>query len=120
MNAGGDLELLVAEMVEIENHGICLAAVLARVAPEVLKQEQDAFAKVFVVPHSRLLDVALLVRRVMLFAIRAAAGSAVAVIAAATSLWREVRERLRLLAPATSPQLLHEQMFAPEPDGILA
>ena len=44
MDAGGDFEFLFAEVIEVEYHGVALAAVSTRVGVEVLEEKLDALA----------------------------------------------------------------------------
>lgn len=63
-------------MVELEDDGIPLAAVDAGVRVEVLEEVRGAFEPQLLFLDLRLVDVPLAVRRVVLFAVRRAAGAA--------------------------------------------
>jgi hypothetical protein len=64
-----DAEGLVAKVVELEHHWILLSAVDARMRSEELDQIDGPFERQPLLLHTRLLDVALPVRRVMLLAV---------------------------------------------------
>jgi hypothetical protein len=119
VDPGRDVELLVSQVVEIEDDGVGLPAVGTRMSLEVVEQEQDAFAEAPIVADAGLLDVALLVRRIVLLAVGTPAGLAVAITTPTASLRSEFIDRLRLAATTASPKLIHEHMFASGPDGTL-
>ena len=112
-----DVEQLVAQMVEIEDHRVRLAAVDARVGLEELDQVQRALEAELLLLDPGLLDVSLTIRSVVLPAIRGPARPAV-VIAPSRAFRAEVLDEL-LLAASTADMTdgIHERMFAPGADG---
>src|SRR5918996_2311756 len=72
---GADRERLVAEVVELEDDGIGLPAVATRVDAEILDKPTGSLEHQPLLLLSRLRDVALPVRRVMLLAVCGPAGT---------------------------------------------
>jgi hypothetical protein len=67
---GTDVERLVAEVVELEHHGIGLTAVSARIRGEVLEQMGDAFPSERLLALTHLSDVPASIRDVVLVLVR--------------------------------------------------
>lgn len=98
-----DVETLVAQVVEIEDHGIGLAAVDARVTLEVFDQVRSAVDASLPVPNARSGDVPRPVRQVVLAHVFRGAAAAIAVAPTLQFVFpRELCLRLGLAAARTT------------------
>jgi hypothetical protein len=117
LGAVSDVELLLAGVVELQDHRVRLAAIHAGVRRIELEQELGSFAAANALASDRLVDVPLPVLQVVLTTVLTTTRAAIRVVAAAAILRSELREGFRDSTPAADPLSLHEHMFPIVPDG---
>jgi hypothetical protein len=99
-----DVELLAAQVVELEDHRVALTAVGAWMCAEVLEQMRSAFSHQPLFVHAGLIDVALAVREIVLPSVGLAAGPAERVpLSNVLAAPGELLRRLGLAAPVALP-----------------
>jgi hypothetical protein len=117
-NVFADVEALVAEVIELENQGVRLTAVFARVGLEVGEEVPRSCEPLAITPDAGVLDVALLVRLVMLgFVLRATRTTVCVALIPHSPTPVEVLRGLDLTAPVAllkwlAVSRLHKHMFA--------
>jgi hypothetical protein len=105
------VERLVAEMVELEDDRVMFAAVDARVHAKVLEEISGALKRERLLPCSRLVDVALAVRQVVLAVVlRSACLAEVVALPDLLPPPVEGMDRLNLAAPAASSNFVRHRV----------